>query len=106
MAKTINLAPVANQTVSARLDGKRYVISLKSAGNIMLATIIRDGVTILSGMRCVAGALLIPYRSAEDASGNFAFVIDDGATIPDYLQFGDTQTLVYYSNAEIEAARG
>lgn len=106
MTQIINLAPVPNQTVSCRLGGKRYILSFKSTGTLMLATIIRDGVTIVSGMRCVAGALLIPYRSEEDASGNFAFVIDDGKTIPDYLQFGDTQTLVYYSNAEIEAARG
>ena len=95
MAKTINLAQVPNQTISCRLEGKRYVITFKSTGSLMLATIIRDGVTVVSGMRCVAGAMLIPYRSAEDASGNFAFVIDDRITIPDYLQFGDTQQLVY-----------
>jgi hypothetical protein len=49
---------------------------------------------------------LLPYKSQEDDSGNFAFVIDDGETIPNYLAFGDTQQLVYYTAAELESARG
>lgn len=106
MAQRINLAPVASQTISCRLGGKRYVMTFKSIGSVMIATIIRDGVTLVSGMRCVAGALLLPYKSLEDDSGNFAFVIDDGQTIPDYLQFGDTQHLVYFTATEIEVARG
>lgn len=106
MSQTINLAPVASQTVSCRLGGKRYVLTFKSIGGVVLSTIIREGVTIISGERCVAGALLLPYKSQEDDSGNFAFVIDDGETIPNYLAFGDTQILVYYTAAELEAARG
>lgn len=105
--KTISLAKVASQTISARLDGRRYVITIKSIGNnVMAASIVRDGVTIITNSRIVTGSLIMPYRSMEDQSGNFAIVVDDGNSLIDYLQFGDTQTLVYYSNAELVAARG
>lgn len=100
----VPLAVVPNQKFSIRLDNVRYVIQIQKTENVMCATIQRNGITVLSGQRCLPNTALIPYKSVEDEQGNFVFVTQLGA-LPDYLEFGKTQFLYFATNAEIQAAR-
>lgn len=99
----IALQAVANQQFTIQLDGARYDLTIKETSGCMSATILRDGVTLLSMVRIVAGAPLIPYAYQQD--GNFVITVLD-EQLPDWPLFGVSQFLVYVSAAEIEALRG
>lgn len=99
----IQLAPVANQQLTAQLDGVRYDITLKETRGCMSTTITADGVTLVSMSRVVAGTPLLPYP--YQAKGNFV-LLTEGDELPYFTAFGSTQTLVYVSPAEIEQLRG
>lgn len=66
----------------------------------MFVDITRNGSPVVSGMRAVAGTFLIPYGYLE--SGNF-LIITTNEEYPDYRQFGLSQYLIYFSQAELEA---
>lgn len=96
----IPLSAIPRQTFTIQLDGSTYNFSLYTIVGSMAVDLVRDGVEILSGTRVVAGYPVIPYRYLE--LGNFVFLTanDD---LPDYLQFGITQSLLYASAAELAA---
>lgn len=96
----IPLEAVPNQELSVRLADRRFVLRIKDAAGVMVADVTVDGVRILSATRIVAGTPIIPYRYLE--AGNLLILTDNGQ-LPDYAQFGVTQTLVYLSAAEIAA---
>lgn len=98
----VGIAAVPNQSLSIQLDERFYDIHLRDAGGAMAATIARDGVTLVSGARIVAGTPLLPYRYQE--AGNF-LVTTDAEALPYYDQFGVTQFLVYLTAAELAAYR-
>lgn len=96
--RTIPLAAIPNQDLSVRLDNQRLVLRLKEAEGVMVADLDRDGVRILSGTRVLAGEPIIPYGYLE--IGNFMLTtIDD--ELPDWRNFGATQSLVYLTAAEV-----
>jgi hypothetical protein len=96
--RVVPLTSAPNQAFTVTLDGVRWALSLKEARGVMCASVSRDGVRLLDGVRALAGQPLIPYRYLE--TGNFVFLTtDDNA--PDWALFGVTQTLVYLSAAEI-----
>jgi hypothetical protein len=99
--QTVPLEPIPNQRLGIRLGGDRYDITLKEVGGVMSVTILRGDVTLVQGLRCVAGTPLIPY-SYLATSGNFIFVTEN-EELPDWRLFGSTQTLVYASSAELGA---
>lgn len=104
MPIVLPLESVPNQTFSTRQNGVRYVLTIKETAGTMGVTIERDGEVLVRNHRAVAGKGLIPYRYLEDESGNFAFVtLDD--EIPYYEFFNTTQRLLYFTPAEVEAAR-
>jgi hypothetical protein len=98
----IELSAVPNQSLSIVLDGALYEITVKAAGGIMSATIVRDNVTLVDNVRIVAGTPILPYRYQE--AGNFVLLTED-EEYPDYLLFGSSQSLVYASALELAAAR-
>ena len=99
----INIDATANQSFSVRLNNVRYDISIKEANGVMVASIVRDGVPVVSGARIVAGELIIPFQYQED--GNF--VIDTlNEEIPYWTSFGVTQFLYFFSADELEEERG
>lgn len=103
MSVVIPLQALPNQELSVVLSGSVYDLTFTAVGTVMAYTLARDNVTLLSGARAVAGTPLLPYRYQE--AGNFILITDDGA-IPFYTAFGVTQTLLYYTAAELEAIRG
>lgn len=66
----------------------------------MFVDIVRNETPVVSGMRAVAGTFLIPYKYLE--SGNF-LIITANEEYPDYRQFGVSQYLIYFPQAELEA---
>lgn len=93
----ITLSAIPNQTVAIRLEDRQYSITVQETRGVMSATITRDDVLIVSGMRMVAGSPIIPYQYLEN--GNFV-VITENDELPDYTLFGNTQSMVYVSTAE------
>jgi len=68
----------------------------------MSATVIRNNITLLSNIRLVAGMPMIPYEYLE--AGNFVLTtLDDD--LPDWNQFGISQSLIYVSEAELGEIR-
>lgn len=102
MTTTVNIRAIPNQRFGVLLDGDRYELELKSCNGVMCATISRNDVLLVSGLRCVAGTPLLPYRYLE--RGNFIFVTEN-EEYPDWMKFGATQSLVYVTAAEVEDAR-
>lgn len=98
----ISLQTLPNQNLTTTLNNNNYAIQLKNCGGSMVVTIIRNGVTLVQNLICVAGTPLIPYQYLED--GNFLFLTND-SELPDYTQFGITQFLIYASPSELEALR-
>lgn len=104
MPTIIPINPIPNQALTIRLVDSRYVLVLKEAGGVMAASIERDGAAIVSGMRCVAGTPVLPYRYLWEEFGNFIFTGPEDGTIPYYEQFGTEIFLVFSTPAEIAAA--
>lgn len=100
--RTVPLTAVPNQELSLRLDGARWVLRFKEARGVMVADATRDGVAIVTASRVLAGEAVIPYRYQE--AGNFLVLTSDDE-LPDWRQFGVTQSLVYLSPEELEALR-
>lgn len=96
----IPLSSEPNQSFTLRLDGTRYGLTLKEANGCMVADVEIDGVVVLTGQRIVAGTPIIPYRYIQ--VGNFVLLTTDDA-LPDYREFGSTQSLIYASPVELAA---
>lgn len=99
----VDLQPFANQSFSIQLDESRYDLTFKEAAGVMCATVVRDDVTLVEGVRLVAGEPVLPYAHMQ--LGNFVLYTQDDE-LPYYDKFGSTQFLVYVSAQEIEDARG
>jgi hypothetical protein len=96
----IPLAAEANQEFTVRLSDHRFTLRIKEANGVMVADVTVDDVLRMSATRILAGEPIIPYDYLSE--GNF-ILITDGDALPDYRQFGSTQSLVYLSAAEIAA---
>lgn len=106
MPTIIPIEAIPNQEFSIRLDSFRYGITLNSVNDgALCATITRDGVPVISGVRCVAGRMILPYPYLEGLGGNFYFDTPNDE-IPDYRQFGTTHQLIYFDAAELGVMRG
>lgn len=97
----IALQSIPNQTLSIRVDDSYYELTLKSIGNLMVASVKRDNVALFDGLRVMPNRALMPYQYQE--AGNFVLITD--GEYPDYTQFGVTQSLVYLTIAEVKSAR-
>lgn len=96
----INIQAIPNQKLSVRLDNNLYQITIKECNGCMCATVVCNGITIVTNSRLVGNTPLIPYRYLENDSGNF-IIGTDLEEIPYYTQFGVTQQLIYASAAEL-----
>lgn len=99
----IPLQPIANQELSISLGGSRYVITVKEANGVMVASIERDGVMVVQNTRMVADGLVLPYRYQWYGFGNF-FMGVEAEEVPYYPNFGITQFLVYVTPQEMQDA--
>lgn len=101
----IPLQAIPNQNFTSTLDSQLYDITLWSDALLnVYATILMNGVEVISSQRCLAGAPLIPYPYLEGEGGNFTFATLNDLN-PQTANFGNTDLLWYVSNAELLAIR-
>lgn len=98
----IPLQQLPNQSFTLNIEGDIYVISLQTTNGVLVASITRNSVPIIKGTRALPYTALLPYRYEE--SGNFMFQTSN-FQLPQYARFNVTQSLVYYSAAELEIFR-
>lgn len=96
----IPLSAEANQEFTVRVGERRFTLRLKETAGVMVADVAVDDVAILSASRVLAGEPIIPYRYLE--AGNFV-LLTNGDDLPDWRQFGSTQSLLYMTADEIAA---
>lgn len=102
--RTIPLSAVPGQMFTMTLEDVRYAMTIKEARGVMVCDLTADNEVILTGSRVLAGEMIIPYRYLE-AAGNFILqTMDD--ELPDWREFGQSQSLYYLTTAEMEAIRG
>lgn len=97
---TVPIESTPNQQFTIDLGGSSYQITLKAIADMMYIDIVRDNVAVVSGQRCVSGALIIPYNYLTPTQGNFAFITSPDE-MPYYDLFNITQSLVYLTADEI-----
>jgi hypothetical protein len=91
-----------NQQFQAVLDGNAWDFTIRSTNGVMSATLVLNGTTVVENARCVAGSFIIPSQYEE--AGNFLFLTANNA-LPDYTLFGNSQSLIYVSPAELVVFR-
>lgn len=96
--RIVPLSPAPNQSFTVTLDGVRWGLRLTAGGGVTIVDATRDGSTLLTGARGLAGEPLIPYAYLQ--TGNFIFLVN-GGDLPDYRAFGVSQFLIYLSADEI-----
>lgn len=102
--QTIDLANVQAQSFTTTLDNDRYDIAVYLAAGIIACDVSRNEVVIVSGGRITGGEFIIPF-SQQGVSGNFILVTQN-FELPDFTQFGVSQTFTYMTAAEIALAVG
>ncbi|ATW57892.1 hypothetical protein CNR33_00046 [Pseudomonas phage tabernarius] len=92
----IPLTALANQEVSFNADNAYWELHVYQAVDQMYADIVRDGVTIVSGTRCLAGIGVMPYSYMHMPNfGNFVF-----DNVVDWNNFGTTCKMYYLDVTE------
>lgn len=94
----IPLTALPNQNISFNVDGSYWQLHIYQCVNFMCADVTRDGVAVVSGVRCFAGMPLLqyPYMYLPDF-GNFIFDAD-----VDWTNFGLSCNLYYLHQDELQ----
>jgi len=96
-----------NQSVTFTEDSDFYEVVPKSVNNFMTVDISRNGVALVTGLRCVTSGplpnFLLPLYK-EAGRGNFAYW-NDSENYPLYSDFGVTTFLAYYSPSDLVTVR-
>ncbi len=98
----IPLQAIPNQSFTIVLDNNEWSFTIKITNGIMSVSLLLNNNLIIQNVRTVANEKIIP--SIYEESGNFLFLTQN-FQLPDYTQFGITQTLVYVNAAELAAFR-
>lgn len=98
---TIELNKYANQNVNVTIDNDYFSLTFKSFKGITLATIHKNGESLIESILCHPNKNILPYKHMA-IGGNFRFdCIND--EYPYFTRFGDDCVLHWYSDAELEA---
>lgn len=101
--QTVPIQAIPSQTFTY-IDplNNTWDIGIKNVGSQMAFSFTLNGTTLIQNVCAVAGYRIIPYDYLEN--GNFV-LITQSFQLPDYTQFGTTQTLVFLEVADIAAFR-
>jgi hypothetical protein len=91
---SIPLAPVANQSFSCQLDGQNAQINLTDTDYGLFADVVYNGVAVALARLCLDRVDINANRYLG-LPQSLLFVDLQGATDPDYTQFGTRYLLVY-----------
>ncbi|USN16327.1 hypothetical protein PLUTO_00110 [Luteibacter phage vB_LflM-Pluto] len=96
--QAINLNPVPNQSIAFNVDGAYWQVHLFQSLAFVCADVTRNGVALVTGVRCFVGQPLIPYSYLSEPNfGNFVF---DNEV--DWRNFGTSCNLFYLEKKETE----
>lgn len=102
MPQSVPIQAIPNQTFIITLDGNLFDITIKETNGVMSVSMTVNGVATIDNARAVAGSPVIPSQYQE--AGNFMFLTSN-YELPDYLKFNVTQSLFYFSAAELAVFR-
>lgn len=92
----VPLTAVPNQTIDFPADGAYWSLHIYQAKSRVYADVARGGVTLISGVRCLSGIGLLPYKHLYLPNfGNFIFDTD-----ADWSEFNNSCNLYYLTLAE------
>lgn len=100
----IPLQQLPSQTFTITLGGQLFELTVKACAGIMAVSVVCNGVDIVDSVPAVAGGKIIPSQYLENGNGNFMFLTAN-QQLPNYEQFGLTQSLLYFTAAELQAFR-
>lgn len=92
--QVIPIQPLALQTFSCTLDGKRAQFTISSTAYGVFADVAYNGVSVIAGRRCLDRTNINPAKYNGLPQGLF-FVDQQGAADPSYPGFGSRFLLLY-----------
>ena len=98
---TLPIQAIPRQQIIVTLDGYHYDITLVAVQDMMYATILCNGVAIVSGARCVSGFPILTCK-AQIMAGNFIFDTPSNNN-PWWQDFGLTHYLYYVTALELSS---
>ncbi len=104
MPQGVPISAIPSQAFSITLGNNDYNFSIRATGGVMSVSVSLDGTLVVENLRAVACQPLIPSQYLEDGDGNFMFLTANNQ-LPNYEQFNLTQSLLYFSAAELAAFR-
>ena len=102
MPTQIPIQQLPSQTFSITLDNNLYDISIKTCNGVTTVSMTQNGTDIIDNAIAPAAGPIIPAQYLE--AGNFAFLTAN-QQLPNYEQFGLSQSLIYFTEAELSAFR-
>lgn len=102
MPLNVPIQSIPNQKFSITLDNNIFDISIRATNRVMSVSLSINSVETISNLRAVSGGLIIPSRYEE--AGNFMFITGN-YDLPDYTKFNVTQSLIYFTAAELASYR-
>jgi len=102
MPQNVPIQSIPNQTFSVTLDNNLFDLAIRTTNGVTSVSVTINGVDTIDNIRAVAGSPIIPYQYLE--AGNFMFLTAN-YQLPIYTQFNITQTLDYFTAAELAVFR-
>jgi hypothetical protein len=105
MPQIIPLQSIPNQSFNINLDGNLWDIVIRTTDGLDPVTVMSltiNGALVIENLIAAAAAPIIPAQYQEN--GNFMFLTANNQ-MPIYSQFNVTQSLFYFSAAELAALR-
>lgn len=99
---TLLLTNDLSQTFTSTIENDRYSLTVYAIPGGVCYDISRNEVVLIQGNRITPGEFMLPYYWQWAGHGNFLLLTQDN-DLPDNTQFGVTQTLLYYTIAEMQA---
>lgn len=106
MASSVPISAITNQSLNIVLSNQNCTINLLTRNKHVFIDLFLNNVNIIYGRKLsITPVLSYPYLQSI-FTGNFILINNDGNTIqePDYRLFGITQSLIYYTNADINGS--
>lgn len=101
--QTIAIQAIPSQTFTyIDPSSNQWDIGIRNVASQVAFTFSLNGTLLLQNICAVAGYRIIPYDYLEN--GNFV-LITQNYQVPDYTQFGISQTLVFLEQSDIQSFR-
>lgn len=98
----VPLQSIPSQNFTITLDGNLFEITIKETAGVMAVSLVINGVDTIDNLIAASGAPIIPAQYLE--AGNFMFLTANNQ-LPYYTQFNVTQSLFYFTAAELASFR-